>query len=351
MAKRAAIILAGGQAKRFQVKQERWRDKALARLLGKPLLIHVIEGISDAVEEIIVCVNEEARKLQYSEALHEYSIRNVKFCTDEKFAHVGGPIVAIATGSKSASADYCVVLPCDVPLIQPTVVDYLFNAIRGSCVAVPMWPDGRLESLMVVCERPIVVQITDALCELGRRRPDDIIRGASKVTFVSTVGDLKDLDPEFKSFVNINFREDLTRLPTRVVENGPIKESLQLNVGCPRTSELKLLKTASGYYRGGKFLEASSMFSSSSNRLESRGLNFWAGISRENEGKSLFSLSERQSDTEFKKDHYMKGKVAFMRAAQNYGLEAEIYEKNQVGFLAKRARADGSWCQRRVNQE
>jgi len=351
MTKKAAIILAGGQAKRFQVKQKQWEDKALARLFDKPLLINVIERISDAIEEIVVCTNDDARRIQYLEMLHRYSIRNVRVYTDEKLAGIEGPIVGILTGLKFASADYCIVLPCDVPLIQPAVVDYLFNAIGDSCVATPIWPDGRLESLIMVCERPMAVKITGALCELGRRRPDDIIRGVPEVTFVSIIVNLKNLDPEFKSFVNINLPEDLNLFPTRVVENGPIKENLKLNIGCPDASELKLLKTASKHYHGGEFLEAANLFSSLSTHLTKRGLSFWAGIAIENEGKSLFSLSEKQSDTGFKKDYHTKAKAAFMKAAQNYQLEAETYEKNNISFLANHARADGLWCQRIANEE
>jgi len=349
MAKRAAIILAGGKAERFQVKEEPWKDKALAMLFGKPILIHIIERIRDVTEEIVVCVDNKARRVRFSKVLNEYSIKNVTLCIDIKIAHVGGPIVAILTGLKSASADYCAILPCDVPLIQPTVLDYLFNAVRDSYLAVPIWPDGRLESLMWVCERPITLQIAETLCKLRRRRPDDIIRGASKVLFVSTVGDLKNLDPEFKSFVNINFREDLVRLPTRVVQKGPFKENLPLNVGFLRVSELKQLKAAARHYSEEKFLEAARIFSSSSNRFESNGLNFWAAVSKEKEGESLFSLSAKQSSTELRKDYYTKGRVAFMKAAQNYASEAETYAKNQIGFLAKRARTDQSWCQTRAN--
>jgi len=344
MTKKAALILAGGQARRFQVKREEWKDKALARLYGKPLIVHVVEAVNNLVDSIVICVNEEARKPLYSEVLRKYSIGYVKFCVDERFPYVKGPITAIATGLKSTDADYCVVLPCDVPLMQPAVIEHLFNAVRDSSVAVPIWPDGRLESLIITCKRPITSQIAVALCKLGRRRPDDIIRGASRATFVSTVGDLKDLDPEFKSFVNINFREDLTRLPTRVVEDGPIKETLRLAIGCPRTPEWEQLETALEYSRGGKFLEASDMFSSLSSRFENRKLNFWAGITRENEGRSLYNLSEMQQNARFKKDYYVQSKIAFTKAAENYELEAEFYEKNQLSFLAKRAKTDELWA-------
>ena len=55
MTKRAALILAGGKARRFQSKGENWQDKALAMLSGKPLLIQAIENVEGVVDEIAVC--------------------------------------------------------------------------------------------------------------------------------------------------------------------------------------------------------------------------------------------------------------------------------------------------------
>jgi molybdopterin-guanine dinucleotide biosynthesis protein A len=348
MSKRAAIILAGGKAKRFQVKPGQLEDKALALLFGKPLLIHIIERINDVVEEIVICVNHEPRKARLSEILQFYSIRNVKICIDEKTEYTKGPIVAITTGLKFTNADYCLTLPCDVPLIQPKVVDYLFKVAKGSQVTVPIWPDGGLESLIIVCERPTTVQIADTLCELRRRRPDDIIRGSSKVLFVSTFGDIRNLDPDLKSFVNINLREDLACLPTRVTRQGPLIENLRLNSSFIGESELKKFRIAARHHNKRKFLEAARRFSSSSTRLMKKGFNFWAGICNENEAKNLYNFSIKLKGTKLMKDYNIKSKTTFMKAAQNYGLEAEIYTKNNISFLAEHARTDQLWCQQRA---
>ena len=62
MTKRAALILAGGKARRFQVKGgEKWEDKALATISGKPLLIHAVENVQGVVDEVAVSVNDEER--------------------------------------------------------------------------------------------------------------------------------------------------------------------------------------------------------------------------------------------------------------------------------------------------
>ena len=118
MVKRAALILAGGKARRFQTKDETWQDKALAELAGKPLLIHAIENVQGIVDEVAVCVNDEERKAKYAQILKNYALTNVKIVVDEKISHISGPNVAIMSGLKAVQADYCFTLPCDMPFLN-----------------------------------------------------------------------------------------------------------------------------------------------------------------------------------------------------------------------------------------
>ena len=50
MSKRAAIVLSGGKAERFQSETQVWQDKALLELWGKPLLVHAIESVQNFVD-------------------------------------------------------------------------------------------------------------------------------------------------------------------------------------------------------------------------------------------------------------------------------------------------------------
>ncbi len=345
MAKRAALILAGGKARRFQSKNGKWQDKALAELFGKPLLVHAVENVSDVVEKIVICVDTENRKTQYTEVLTEHHrMENVTVVTDEKINHTKGPNVAIFTGLKAVDAQYCFTLPCDMPLLKPKVADYLFNAMEDSCVAVPMWPNSRLETLVMVLERNSALEITNTLCQLRHPRSDDIMRGASNVLFVSAISEIKTLDPELKSFVNINSLEDLTRLQTRYAQ-GPVAGNLRLNLGALPLLELQKLRDAAALYSEGAFAEASATFSACAANLEGEASAFWAGVSRENEGESLLKLSQQQSETELAAELDFKSKEALVKAADNYRLEAEMYEKCLCRFLAERARADKAWCE------
>lgn len=348
--RKAAIILAGGLAKRFQIKGEKGTDKALANIQGKPILVHIIEKVTPIVEEIIVCVNNEKRKLKYSKVLLGYSIDHAEICIDTPYPNISGPAVAITTGLKVAKAAYCIILPCDTPFIHPEVLDHLFYAVRESSIAVPIHSDGMLEPLMFACERLATTQIAETLCSLERNRPDDIIRGSAKVNFVSTVGELKSKDPELKSFININFQEDLTKLTTRVTENGPVKESIRLKLGSPKSSELEQLKATAKNYTNKKFTEAFNTLEFLAKRFEKRSLFFWAGLCREKEGQAFLNLSSAENSIEVMKKHRLKGKAALMKASQNYASEAEFYERTRIYFLAEHAREDELWCKRAISE-
>jgi molybdopterin-guanine dinucleotide biosynthesis protein A len=344
MTKQAAIILAGGKAHRFQGKQEEWQDKALAQLFGKPLLIHVVENAHGIVDEVVVCVNDETRKTKYADTLKKHNLGNVKLVVDEIISHVSGPNVAILTGLKSTKADLCVTLPCDMPLLKPKIIKYLFDTTGDAQVAVPMWPNGRIETLVMILERGKAAEITETLCQLRRPRSDDIIRGSSKVLFISPLGEMRALDPELKSFVNINRPEDLSKLHTRSA-HGSITENFEATLGALLMPELQYLREASALRNENKFAEASTVFSSCAAKLEKQNSPFWGGVSREKEGEALLAWSQLQKEPELRAELDLKGKDAFLAAATNYRLEAKMHSESHCRFLAERAWADKAWCE------
>jgi molybdopterin-guanine dinucleotide biosynthesis protein A len=349
MVKRAAVILSGGKSGRFQVTPETWQDKALVELHGKPLLIHAVENVQEVVDEVVISVNNEKRKTQYSEVLKKHRVRNVRLLIDKNCNHLGGPIVGILTGLIATKADYCFTLPSDMPLLQPKVINHMFNSAKDARVVVPMWPNGRLETLTMILKRHDVLEIAKTLCLLGRPRSDDIIRGALNVLLISIAGEINALDPELKSFININSQADLARLQPRHAQ-GSVAESLRLNLGDLPIFELRRLQKASEFFNENKFSEAAKAFSSCATRLEKETVFFWAAISRENEGKSRLNWS-KQSDREIAAEQTLLGREALLKAASYYALEAEIYEKAHGVFLAERARSNKDWCESLANEQ
>jgi hypothetical protein len=192
----------------------------------------------------------------------------------------------------------------------------------------------------MVLDRKKTLETANVLCQLGRSHPDDIIRGSLKTLFVSPLGEIKVLDPNLCSFVNINCQEDLCRLQPRYGQ-GQFVENVRLNLGVLSFEKILDILAASSKRDNSDFLDASKIFSGCAVDFEKEGQVFWAAVNREYEAKSLLSLFEQCSKPELKIDI----KDALLKAAQNYGLEAKIYEINRCYLLAERARADKSWSE------
>lgn len=347
MTKRAAIILAGGKASRFQSEKQKWQDKALIQLSGQPLLVHAVKNVQNHVDEIVISVDNDRRKTQYSQILKKHDLQNIRLLVDEKFDQLGGPLVAIYTGLKFTEAEYCITLPCDMPFIQPQIIEYMFTTVKETRVVVPMWPNGRLETLLMALERKNALEVASTLCNLKVPRSDSLIRGALDVLFVSTVAEIKALDHELKSFVNINSREDLIWLQPRHVQ-GVAKENMRLNMNTFPEVELRRLREAAVLSEKGEIYNASRVFASCAKKMEAEDLFFWVALSLENEGKTLLKIFQQEKKKEI--TCALRAKKALLRAAANYGFEAEVYVNNNQIFLAERARSNRIWCESLVKR-
>ncbi len=347
MAGRAALVLSGGIARRFQTQDPGWQDKALAQVEGKPLLVHVVKNVQTVVDEVIVCVNNKERLAKYGEILEKHDLK-AHFAVDRK-AEISGPTVGIMSGLHAAKADYCLTVPCDMPFLKPEVADCLFAQAEGYEVTVPIWPDGRLETLNMTIQREAGLEITETLSSLNRSRADDIIRASAKTLLVSPLKEIEKLDPELKSFININAQEDLTKLPTRRLQ-GPVKENIQLSTRVRTISDLKLLRDGAGLLKKGDFSGAEKTFDLAKIGFEVDSGFFWTGVAGERKSESLQGLLRSTQPTEAeaasKLDALIKG--AFSSAVKSFQCEAAIYEKNRCRFLVERALADKAICESKI---
>jgi molybdopterin-guanine dinucleotide biosynthesis protein A len=342
MTKRGAIILAGGRGSRFQTQNGVWQDKGLALLEGKPLLVHVVENIQQESDETLVVVKEELRKVAYRELLEKHGISKVKIVTDVKAKTSGGPLIAILTGLTTSTSDICLTVPSDMPLLNSKVAEYMYKELDGSFVAVPMWPDGKIETLLMTLHRKNCLKIAEALCQLRRERPDDIIRGALKDLFVAPLGKIRKLDPGLKSFININYQQDLNQLIPRQSQ-GTNVEDLRVNLGEFPEREIRHLSALAGA-ENAKSPEAPKILADTAEVLEKKSLFFWAAITREYEGKYRVMRQKMVKETNTIKE----AKDAFLKAAENYVAESEIYNKHRCFRLAERAKSDQAWCEMKV---
>ena len=223
-----------------------------------------------------------------------------------------------------------------MPFLKPEVADYMFKSAEKFDVTVPMWPDGTLETLLMTLKRETALEIAETLLAANKPRADSIPRGAGKLQLLSPLKEIKALDPELRSFININAPQDLTQLKTRST-TGKVRENLSFDFGELLISKLRLLRGGEKKAMESKFLEAQKIFSECTRDFEGKGMYFWAGLGAEKLAQSTLKSATEQSGS--------KAKDAYLRAAKNYQAEAEIYAAKSCILLAERASADMTFCQ------
>jgi molybdopterin-guanine dinucleotide biosynthesis protein A len=336
MVSRAALVLAGGKARRFQSGADNWEDKAVALLEGKPLLVHVIEGVNSVADEVLVCVNDPERGYRYRRILDAYGYPHTKIVVDAADSPVKGPNLAIMSGLKATQADQCLTVPCDMPYLKPKVAAYLLDQVADAEVAVPMWPNGNLETLLMALQRVAVLEITQTLLALKRPRADDIPRAVAKARLISPLKEIQTLDPQLQSFININSKKDLKTLPTRSTK-GPNTQDIQLTLGTPNPDDLKRLRYAAQMMEECNFGQAKELFGVCAADFEGCNRFFWAGVAEEHRGEALSKMLIEGKN--------LKVEAALLAASKNYRQEAKLYSDYGVSHLEGRSLADKVWCE------
>jgi len=190
------LILAGGRSERLK------ENKALIRLGGKPLLLHVLERVLGLTNEVVVAVGKNDELSAYTRILPS-TVTVVKDTVEGK-----GPLAGISAGMRSMGSKYALVLPCDSPFIKKEVLMYLLHKVQKADAAIPQWPNGNIEPLHAIYKIRSAVTATKTALENGELFIRDMIKRLGKVIYVST-GEIRKLDPELITFFNINGPEDL----------------------------------------------------------------------------------------------------------------------------------------------
>ena len=189
--RRAGVVLAGGRSRRFGPE-----DKALAELGGDALLARVVDRISTVTEEVVVSCRQEQVE-PFERALPSATVD--AFVVDRHSN--AGPVAGIEAGLDAVSAEYAAVVACDMPFVEPAVVEELFQCAEGVDAAVPESADGRLQPVQAVY-RTGAMQVA-----ASRTVPDGGgVHDALDALDVATVP--ADSLPE-RSLHNVNTRRDL----------------------------------------------------------------------------------------------------------------------------------------------
>lgn len=186
------IILAGGESKRIG------ENKAFLSIKGKRIIERTTELFLDIFSRVIIVTNSPL----------EFQFLNIRIVTDvfPKMGSLGG----IYTGLFYCPTEKAMFVACDMPFLNKKVIEYLISLCKGYDIIIPR-TNRQYEALHAIYSKSCVPFIEKYLVS-GEKKiinflnffPDSKIRGVSNE-------EIQKIDPELKSFININTKEDYNK--------------------------------------------------------------------------------------------------------------------------------------------
>lgn len=210
---RSAIVLAGGRGRRMGTV-----EKALLEFEGKTIIERLLGSLFRVVDEVIISFRDKKQEEKFRPVLEKFPAREIRFCFDT--LEDAGPLEGIRAGLLKSRAEYSFVCAGDMPFVNFRVVDLLFEKASGHDAALPKREDGKFEPLHAVYSKKMIPEIEKAF-ENGSCSVLTPVFEMKDVVFVE-VSEIKEFDPELRSFANINTVEDLENM----VESEMRKEIL-----------------------------------------------------------------------------------------------------------------------------
>lgn len=174
------------------------RRKALVRVGSQTLLQRTVSRLAVLGGEILVVIGQG----QPEPSLPGVDARVVTDLYPGRSA-LGG----IYTGLVASASPYNVMVACDMPLLNPSLLEYLAQLAPGFDAVVPR-VQGNIEPLHAVYSKSCLAVIQQQM-EQGNLRIRDVLN-AVRVRYVAEE-EIDRFDPERLSFFNINTAADLKR--------------------------------------------------------------------------------------------------------------------------------------------
>jgi molybdopterin-guanine dinucleotide biosynthesis protein A len=179
------VILAGGLSRRMG------RDKASLPVGDGTLIEHLARRLAPVVDEVIIAGG--------SGWPNPAGVRLV----DDRYVG-SGPLAGMQAGFTAARHSHVWVVGCDLPDVEPAIAA-LFRGLARDYEAVVPRVDGEPQGVCALYARALAPRI-EAMLDAGERSIKSLL-AATQVRYV-TPAELRAVDPELRSFRNINTPAD-----------------------------------------------------------------------------------------------------------------------------------------------
>jgi molybdopterin-guanine dinucleotide biosynthesis protein A len=188
---RSGVVLVGGEAKRAG-----GREKYFFSYCGQTFIERLFSILDDVVDEIIVVAKDPDQCARFTDFHHVRVIPDIRQGI--------GPIGGLHAGVREAKGDLIFVVACDMPCVHPGVIDLLFSRINDYDAVIPTWNHDMLEPLHAVYRREALVAYLENHQSLSLRA---MVKNLNSRYL--NVEEIRRIDPDLKTFTNINKIEDL----------------------------------------------------------------------------------------------------------------------------------------------
>jgi molybdopterin-guanine dinucleotide biosynthesis protein A len=194
---RSAVVLVGGEARRAN-----GQEKYFFTYQGRTFIERLVDSLRQVVDEIVLVARNPEQCKRFGK------IEGIRCISDIR---VGiGPIGGLHAGSLAAQGDLIFVCACDMPCVDPSVISHLFNVIDNYDAVIPVWNPEMLEPLHAVYRKTALLSYLESHDSLSLRA---MVMSLSALYV--PVNELKIIDPDLKTFTNINKLEDLEHINTQ----------------------------------------------------------------------------------------------------------------------------------------
>lgn len=204
----SVVILAGGSSSRMQSIHH---DKALIVIDEKALISHVVEAVNSLTDEIIIVISRDKAVKEYETILPKKA--HLVF-DKSSYKDIKTPLLGLLTGCFFSTSEYILCLPCDSPYIEKKVLQILIEKTNSYDAVIPRWESGFIEPLHATYKRiPTIIAAQKALNK-KKMNMRTLINNLKKVKYIP-IEQFKKVDPNLKTFININQPEDLKKVKVK----------------------------------------------------------------------------------------------------------------------------------------
>ncbi|MBT9150377.1 MAG: putative molybdenum cofactor guanylyltransferase [candidate division WS2 bacterium] len=178
--------------------------KALKKLSGIPLILHVVRKLKPFFGELLIVTNHPSYLNLIKRDLKEIRIIKDEYLSSQTYK---SSLVGIYTGLKNSSFSQSFIVACDMPFLNLDLINYLAGKMENFNAVLPKI-NGFIEPLHAIYAQECLVNFHEAalmaefkICNVIKALTVNYIKEKEIATF----------DPHCLSIFNINQPEDLEK--------------------------------------------------------------------------------------------------------------------------------------------